>query len=51
LRDVGITFLDDQLEISIAHYSPEYRNYTIRLSRKPVYLYWKEILTNYSRWF
>lgn len=49
LRDVGISFSDEHLEIHIAHYSPEYRNYTIRLGRKPVYLYWRDILTNYSR--
>lgn len=49
LRDVGITFSDTLLEIEIAHFSAEYHNFTIRLSRQPVYLYWKEILTNYSR--
>lgn len=50
LRDVGITFQDETLEVHIAHYSPEYPNFTIRLARKAVYLYWREILTNYSRW-
>ncbi len=49
LRDVGIAFNDSLLEIDIAHFSAEYHNFTIKLSRQPVYLYWKEILTNYSR--
>lgn len=51
LRDVGITFDDQNMELQIAHFSSEYHNFTIRLSRRPVYQYWKEILTNYSRFF
>lgn len=49
LKDVNIVFTDQEFKIEIQHYSSEYHNFAIKIGTKPVYLYWKEILTNYSR--
>lgn len=49
LKDVNIIFTDSDNQIDIQHYSLEYHNFTIKINRKPVFLYWKEILTNFSR--
>lgn len=49
LKDVNILFTDSQQMIQIEQQSLEYINFRIIIDNKPAYLFWKEILTNYSR--
>ena len=51
LKDVNIFFGDNENKIRIEQQSKKYDNFTILIAEKSVYLYWKEILTNYSRFF
>lgn len=49
LKDCNIIFTDKENQIQIEHFSTEYHNFSIKLNQVAIYLYWKEILTLFSR--